>query len=457
MPQERMPAKADRDGGKMRQLPQDSAFFLRHGGSFAWLALIVLVAAPISLAIAAECRHPDPWLHGAIVLADLLLAAVFVHLVDASQRRYLREKAFLESVGDGVIVTDSASRIVSVNPQAEKLLGIPAAEAFGKMYAQLVPMLDEKGVEVPLTFRPILYALKTGKRRSISTVPTYYYVRPDNRSFPVACTAAPIVVNGAVQGAVAVFRDISAEKEIDRAKSEFVSVASHQLLAPISAVRGYARLLSDGDLGPVPPKQKETLLTMQTLVDRMTSLVEGLLNVSRIELGTFSVEPQPTSFGAVAKNVVAELQPQISARKIRLAEYVSADLPQVNVDPNLLGIIIQNLLSNAIRYTREGGTVSMSIQSRPSVVAVIVRDEGIGIPQAEQSKIFTKFYRADNARAKVENGNGLGLYIVKSILDHTGGRIWFVSEEGKGTTFYVTIPLEGMKARAGTKKIGYTE
>ncbi len=247
--------------------------------------------------------------------------------------------------------------------------------------------------------------------------------------------------------------DITKEKEIDQAKTEFVSLASHQLRTPLSTIGWYSEMLLAEDVGKLNAEQKSYLEEVYKGNQRMVGLVNALLNVSRIDLGTFAVEPKPTDLREVATIHIKELTPQIEAKKIIFKQDFVADLPIINVDPKLMGIIFQNLLSNAVKYTPEGGTVTCSLTVKNKDILIAVGDTGYGIPTAQQDKIFTKLFRADNVRRKETEGTGLGLYIVKAIVDQSAGKTWFESVEDKGTTFYVSLPLKGMKSKQGNKEL----
>lgn len=186
---------------------------------------------------------------------------------------------------------------------------------------------------------------------------------------------------------------------------------------------------------------------------RMVELVNALLNVSRLELGTFSIDPEDIDVCAIAKDVLNELTPMVQEKKIRVATHLEKGLPHIRADRGLTRILFQNLLSNAVKYTPEKGKVSLEITKDEKDMRITVSDTGMGIPKAQQKRIFEKLFRADNVRETSVDGTGLGLYTVKSILDATGGSVRFESEEGKGTTFYVIMPLEGMKQKKGTKKL----
>lgn len=186
---------------------------------------------------------------------------------------------------------------------------------------------------------------------------------------------------------------------------------------------------------------------------RMSSLVNSLLNVSRLELGGFVIEPVSLNIVEVAKNNLASLKIQIENKKLVLQEEYDPNLNSFSADPNLLDVIFQNLLTNAVKYTPEGGTISLKVKRENELVITAVSDSGIGIPKNDQRKIFSKLFRSDNVKTLDPFGTGLGLYIVHEIVINSGGKIWFESVEGKGTSFFVTFPLSGMIKKEGDKVI----
>ncbi len=279
-------------------------------------------------------------------------------------------------------------------------------------------------------------------------------VWPDKSIHHIRAYGIPIRNNnGKVVKMVGVNFDVTKEHAVDQAKTEFVSLASHQLRTPLSAINWYTEMLLAGDAGAITDDQKNYLEEIYHGNQRMVDLVNALLNVSRMELGTFIVEPEPTNIIQLAQDVVKEQNPQITQRKIQLTVKFAKDIPVMQVDPKLLRMVFQNLLSNSVKYTPEGGAVTMSIQrdDKDNAVAITVADTGYGIPKEQHDKIFSKLFRADNVREQDTDGTGLGLYIVKSIVEQSNGKIWFESEKDKGTTFHVTLPLAGMKKKSGTK------
>ena len=242
-------------------------------------------------------------------------------------------------------------------------------------------------------------------------------------------------------------------RSLDLAKDEFVSIASHQLRTPLTALKGYAGMLLDGDAGPINDKQREYLGEIKHANDRMIRLITALLNVSRVDLGVFTVDPEPVNFEEVSKSVLKELEMKIQSKKLRVETSFEKGIPLLSVDPKITRMIFQNLLTNAVKYTPAEGSISLNIKKDGSTILISVADTGCGIPKAAQSKIFTKLFRADNARTQDPEGTGLGLYIIKATIEQTGGKIWFESKENKGSVFYVSIPLAGMKKKEGSRRL----
>ena len=257
-------------------------------------------------------------------------------------------------------------------------------------------------------------------------------------------------------GGVLLIEDITEAKKIDKAKTELVSLASHQLRTPLTAINWFTEMLVDEDAGKLNKEQKKYLNEIYKGNQRMVGLVNALLDASRIELGTFQVNPEPTDINKTLRSVIDEVQNQIAEKNIDFKENIDPDI-QMNADPKLIRMVFQNLLTNAVKYTPSGGKVSVSLNklSKGSEFAnghidedslgFVCRDSGYGIPKNQQDKVFNRLFRADNVRALDTEGTGLGLYIVKSIIDQAGGKIHMDSEENKGTTFFVSIPLSGMK------------
>ncbi len=360
--------------------------------------------------------------------------------------------AILSSMAEGMVVVDNNRQIILMNQAAGILLRFAPSEAVGKNLGEVFQFFKGKEVMTPESL-PIERAISEKNIISISLLDNLYLKNRQGQIFPVAMLIAPFVQERAVSGAIILLRDITKEKEIDQAKTEFVSLASHQLRTPLSAISWYAEMLLSGEVGEVNAKQKQYLESLYEANRRMIELVNALLNVSRIDLGTFVIEPEPCDLAALAEGVVAELSPAIGVKQIKLEKNYDPGLGLINADPKLVRIIFQNLLSNAVKYTPQAGAVRLYVLKEAEQVVIRVTDTGYGIPAADRHKVFTKLFRSDNVKEREAEGTGLGLYIIKAIVDAAGGEISFDSLEGQGTTFTVLLPLSGMRRKEGVKKL----
>jgi len=392
------------------------------------------------------------------VLDDLNVEKSRVEIAQA------KDEAILSSIGDGIIATGPDRRIIIMNKVAEMLLGWKINEAIGKLYDDIVLLEDENGTFVLPENKPLQRAFAQGTTTTTTT--TVLYLLSKNKiKFPVAITVSPIILGNKIIGAVEVFRDITKEKEIDKAKTEFVSLASHQLKTPPTAIKLLTERMLSGKTGKLTEKQKEYLDDIYSENQRSIELVNALLNVSRIEMGAFTIQLSEKNICAIVQSVIYELKSAINKKQLRLEEIHQQKNISLLIDEPLFRMVLSNLIMNAVNYTAEGGTIHIECKEvnkgealgekllAENSFVIVVSDTGYGIPKNQQNKLFTKFFRADNAREKHTDGTGLGLYIVKSTLDNSGGSVWFTSEENKGTTFYVAIPMTGMKAKIGKKEL----
>jgi len=243
-------------------------------------------------------------------------------------------------------------------------------------------------------------------------------------------------------GRIWFFRDITREKEIDKTKSEFVSVASHQLKTPLAGIKWVVELLLGSKIVKPDVKQIEYLQDIQSSNEKMLKLVNDLLDVSHIETGRkFNIEKKETDVAELAIAALKANQPLADGKKVSVI--LCKDAPQkllLNIDGDKIGQVFNNLLNNAIKYSKDGGQVEVGCKRGKNDVTFLIKDNGIGIPEKQQSKIFEKFFRADNALTQATDGTGLGLYIAKAIVEAHSGKLWFESVEGKGTTFFFSLP-----------------
>ena len=374
-----------------------------------------------------------------------LLFLIFKMIINKQIEKINLQAKALDSASEHVIITDPEGIILYVNKAAEKLTGYSKSEMVGKR-----PSLW--GKQMPKEFYDNLWkTIKAGK----SFKGEIKNKRKNGTEYQAQTEISPVLdKNNKVINFVGIERDITQEKAIDKAKTEFVSLASHQLRTPLTSINWYIEMLQSGDAGTLSDKQKEFLSEVYKGSKRMVQLVNDLLNVSRLETGRLKIEPVSTDLVAFISEVRKELEPQIRDTGCQISlELPENKIEKINVDQILLRQVIVNLITNAIRYSSKDkkGVVTVSLIVSPEKCTIQVKDNGIGIPKDVQPRIFEKFFRADNARTVVADGNGLGLYLAKQIMDSSGGTIGFDSKPGQGTTFYINIPLSGMKSKQGEK------
>ena len=230
--------------------------------------------------------------------------------------------------------------------------------------------------------------------------------------------------------------------EASQMKSEFINIVSHQLRSPLTNIKWTFEVLASEEFKVPAEKQEEYFVNVKENIARMVELIDDLLIVSKIEQGSFSMTKREISLEGLIKDLVERYKVFAEASRIKLNFYSQENLPKVLADPSFLKIVTENLIDNAIRYTKGGGIVEIKLIKEKGKVLFAIKDSGVGIPQEEQKYIFQKFFRAENISKERTRGSGLGLYVCKSILDKLGGQIWFKSQLGKGTTFYFRLPIK---------------
>jgi signal transduction histidine kinase len=260
---------------------------------------------------------------------------------------------------------------------------------------------------------------------------------PDGKTY--LAMASDMTADGRTVGRVCILRDVTQLKQIDTLKSEFVSTVSHDLRSPLTLMRGYASMLEMA--GELNEQQKNYVRMIMQGVDNMSKLVNNLLDLGRIDFGV-GLEVESIPVLDMIERVTSSLQYQAKQKKISLGVEIPRDLPHaVEADQALLYQALYNLVENALKYTPEGGIVTIRLQPSPASLTFAVQDSGIGIPEADLPRLFEKFYRGSNREALAQRGTGLGLAIVKSIAERHSGKVWVESELGKGSTFHLQIPL----------------
>jgi signal transduction histidine kinase len=336
--------------------------------------------------------------------------------------------AVITNFTDGLLVFDERKKLALMNPQAESFFDIKGKDIVGRVVSELAtfptlePLMDLVGPKIKDIFRKELL-LKGKLTLEISTVPL---MREEKR-----------------MGTLVILHDITREKMVERIKTEFVSLAAHQLRTPLSAIKWTLKMLLDGDLGEITKEQRDFLGKTYQSNERMIALINDLLDITRIEEGRYLYKPVLADFESICQFVINSFKDEIKKKEIKFKfKKPEKKLPQVKVDVEKIRLTISNLLDNAIKYTPTGGKVTVSLRHVKKEIELSVKDTGVGIPKDQQGRVFTKFFRGANVMRMETEGSGLGLFITKNIIEAHGGKIWFESEEGKGATFYFTLPIK---------------
>lgn len=346
-------------------------------------------------------------------------------------------KALIDSIGDGVIIVNEYGVITDINQKALEMLGYTRTELVGAWFPKALPSRDKDGNVVPTYDRPAVRALLSGKPTSA----VVGYVTKSGSVLPVANTSSPFTVEGRPQGAVIIFRDYSHELMVEKAKDEFISITSHQLKTPLTSMRMFIELLKDEKTGRLSRTQLEYIENLKLSTDRMLELVSNFLSISKLEIGRLDSAPESTNVEQLINMQIAELSPLLAEKNIKLTFEKPKDMQDIIVDASLLAEALHNLLANAIRYSKpKAAKIAIAIECEGKDCLISITDNGIGIPDSAKTHMFERFYRADNAADHQQDGTGLGLYLVKKIVESLKGKIWYESQENKGTTFYLSLP-----------------
>jgi PAS domain S-box-containing protein len=366
--------------------------------------------------------------------AERLSAMVRREQVDST-----KNLAIVESIADGVMVANQDGDITQFNSAAEAILGLPRQQVINNHISVLSGLYAATGgrswleaieewIEDPASHRPgeayrTQVELETGKIVSI--------------------TLAPVNMGDQFLGTVSVFRDVTREVEVDRMKSEFVATVSHELRTPMTSIKGYADLLLLGAAGPINDMQQRFLSTVKANADRLSILVNELLDISRIDRGVIKLNFGAVNFAEVLQLTLRHLQDRITTenKRIDVQTNVPEGLPTLRADFDKITQVMTHLVNNAFNYTHTGGTITIAAQAEQDTVLITVKDTGVGIPKEKQAQIWNRFYRDEDERLVMESsGAGLGLSIVKEYVTMHDGEVWLESDTGQGTTFYLRIP-----------------
>jgi PAS domain S-box-containing protein len=355
-----------------------------------------------------------------------------------------KSEAVINSVAEGVVVTDDDGKIQLINPAAQTLLGWGKQDAIGLDYRSVIKLGDAKGNELPEESSPINRMRITNQPFSSND---FSLVTQTGKKLLISLLVSP--VGDSSSGAIIVFRDITAEKQGERAKAEFISTASHEMRTPVAAIEGYLGLALNPTTAVIDDKARMFLEKAHESTQHLGRLFQDLLTVSRSEDGRLAPKPTVVDIVAFTKEIVSSLMPKAQQKGLFLYFKPASSGDGGNklvtpvfysyIDQDQLREVLGNLVDNAIKYTKQGN-VTIDITGDETNITVSVIDSGIGVPPEDVPHLFQKFYRVDNSDTREIGGTGLGLYISRRLIESNNGHIGVKSEFGHGSTFFITIP-----------------
>lgn len=356
-----------------------------------------------------------------------------------------KSETVINSIAEGVVVTDEQGKIQLINPAAQTLLGWDKQDAMGLDYKSVIIIGDSKGNALPDNASPISQMMITNQ--SITTN-DYSLTTHSGKKILISLLVSP--VGDSAAGAIIVFRDITADKEEERAKAEFISTASHEMRTPVAAIEGYLGLALNPSTAVIDDKARMFLEKAHESTQHLGRLFQDLLTVSRSEDGRLAPKPTVVDIVTFTKEIVDSLMPKAQGKGLFLVFKPNSGGTEEGtktvspvfysyIDQDQLREVLNNLVDNAIKYTKQGN-VTIDITGDDANITVGVTDTGIGVPPEDVPHLFQKFYRVDNSDTREIGGTGLGLYISRRLIESNNGHIGVNSEFGKGSTFYITIP-----------------
>lgn len=353
--------------------------------------------------------------------------------VDRARKRSDEEKnktlAIITNFADGLMVFDADSNLSLVNLEAEKIFDVKGRDVIKRYFGDLGTFP---------TLKPLVELFKKDLQKEIFR--QELFLRED-----LILEVSSILMENDKEriGTLVILHNITREKTVEKLKSEFVSLAAHQLRTPLSAIKWTLSMLLDGDLGPINEEQKSFIEKTFISNERMIALINDLLDSTRIEEGKYIYKLVSSDLRSQIQRVLDSLKEEIKKKGLKLEfEEPKEDLPKVKIDEEKIRLVVDNLLDNAIKYSSIGGCLKINIEKIKSEIRVSITNCGIGIPEDQKQRVFSKFFRGSNAIKTETEGTGLGLFISKNIIEAHSGKMWFESVENKETTFYFTLPAE---------------
>lgn len=381
------------------------------------------------------------------LVQEINIAQELKRTLQISNTDLLKFKLAVDNASDHVIITDPDAIVLYVNRACASITGYLPEEVIGKKAGKLWGNMMGRPF-----YQHMWQTIKSDKKTFIGEMTNR---RKNGSIYQVVVSISPVLDGaGKILFFVALERDNTKQKETDKAKSEFVSLATHQMRTPITVINWCSEMILDGHAGTLNEKQTEYFNDIYAASKRMNEIIKSFLHILRLETAEHPAMLVQTNVASIAEETLKGFRLESEKKAQHIVEHFDSSLPSIMTDPDLIKVILQNFISNAIKYTAEHGeiVVTLAHMNKGSTIGEVtvkedsllmaVQDSGIGIPPSENDQIFTKFFRAANAKRDDPNGNGLGLYMSKIMVDLLGGMVWFTSIEGKGTTFFVLLPIQ---------------
>ena len=351
-----------------------------------------------------------------------------------------RFEAVLNAANDGIAMLDREGHFVLINRRFGDLLGCRPEFLLHQTAEEAPPQLVERLVHLSSRLARLLPD-ETGEVRGVAEE-IVMLDGPEGRALQFYTAPVQGEDGRETIGRIVALRDVTRERDLDKMKTDFISVVSHELRTPLTSIKGYTDLLLSGASGETNELQAEFLGIIQSSTTRLSNLINDILDISRIESGSIEIQQGAVDYGRIVSETLRLMKAAADEKGISLDASLPETIPPIRGDADKVTQILSNLVSNAIKYTPEGGWIKVSLEvTGEASLLTCIADSGIGIAPEDQKRLFQKFFRADNTSTREAGGTGLGLVIAKTILEMLGGAIWVESEEGRGSRFNFTLPL----------------